>query len=70
MKTVNNFMVGTASTFGVNESIQGIESLNDLPPNIIDSVEALVSLLGGILSAIIVAWLKRKWDRKDKEKAI
>jgi hypothetical protein len=32
----------------------------------VDSIEALISLLSGILSAILVAWLKRKWDKKPK----
>jgi hypothetical protein len=30
---------------------------------IVNSLEALISLVSGLLSAILVAWLKKKWDK-------
>jgi hypothetical protein len=28
------------------------------------TIEALISLISGLLSAFLVAWLKKKWDKK------
>jgi hypothetical protein len=30
----------------------------------VNSLEALISLISGLLSAILVAWIKKKWDNK------
>ena len=41
-------------------------SINTFLSQIADSLIAgTVSLLGGVLSSIIVAWLKRKWDTRN-----
>ncbi|TKG95152.1 hypothetical protein EYV94_10605 [Puteibacter caeruleilacunae] len=66
MKNIGNFLIGTMSTLGVNAGISNIDTASTLPSSIIDSVEALVSLVGGILSTVVVAWLKSKLEKKSK----
>ena len=67
MKNIGNFLIGTLSSFGVAQALPDtVQSAGDVPTGVIDSVEALVSLLSGILSAFLIAWLKKKWDNKAK----
>ena len=67
MKNIGNFLVGTLSSFGVAQALPDtVQSTVGAPSGVIDSIEALVSLLSGILSAFLIAWLKKKWDNKAK----
>ena len=67
MKNIGNFLVGTLSSFGVAQALPDtVQSTVAAPTGVIDSIEALVSLLSGILSAFLIAWLKKKWDSKTK----
>lgn len=69
MKNIGNFLIGSLSSLGVAEAIPDtIQAASEAPVGVIDSVEALVSLLSGILSTIVIAWLKRKWESKPKTK--
>jgi hypothetical protein len=64
MKNVGNFLVGTLSSLGVSAALPGaVNTAGAVPSTVIDSLEALISLVSGILSAILVAWLKKKWDK-------
>lgn len=65
MKNIGNFLIGSLSSLGVAQAIPDtVQTASDVPVSVIDSVEALVSLLSGILSAFLIAWLKRKWEKK------
>ncbi|TKG91455.1 hypothetical protein EYV94_20715 [Puteibacter caeruleilacunae] len=68
MKNIGNFIVGSMSTLGLNASINNIDTASTLPSTIIDSVEAIVSLIGGVLSTVIVAWIKNKLQKQSKRK--
>ncbi len=74
MKNIPSFLIGTASTMGIAESIgiqpDVLDAAQSLP---LDSTEAIVSVVGGTVSTIVIALLKRLWakkarkrDRKDK----
>lgn len=62
MKNIGNFLVGSLSSLGVSHvlpcSVDSIQSVNQSGLN---TMEAIVSLLSGILSALIIAWVKRQW---------
>jgi len=61
MKNIGNFLIGTLSSLGVSASLPDTaKAASEVPGTLVDSIEALISLLSGILSAILVAWFKRK----------
>ena len=51
-------MTGWLSTLGISNLMggQGMELWR----------ENLLSVIGGICSAIIIAWLRRRWERRDR----
>jgi hypothetical protein len=68
MKHIGNFLVpmaiGTLSSLGVSAALSDVvNSATTTAPTVIDSIEALISLISGLLSAFLVAWLKRKWEK-------
>jgi hypothetical protein len=68
MKNVGNFLVpmaiGTLSSLGVSAALPDtVNTASALSPTVINSLEALISLVSGMLSAILVAWLKQKWSK-------
>jgi phosphate/sulfate permease len=69
MKNISSFLVGTISTMGMAESIgiqpEIIDSAQSLP---VDSLEAILSLIGGTISTIIIALLKRRWRRREEKR--
>lgn len=71
MKNIGNFLIGSLTSLGVSVSLPGTAQATAevVPPNIIDSIEALVSIASGLLSALLVAWVKRKWNKKDLNKS-
>lgn len=67
MKNLGNFLVGTLSSFGVAQSLPGAADLGSLNTvDLFSSIEAIISLLSGVLSAALVAWLRRKWDKNKR----
>jgi mannose/fructose/N-acetylgalactosamine-specific phosphotransferase system component IID len=65
MKNIGNFLVGSLSSLGVAAALPDtVKAASEVHGTLVDSVEALISLLSGLLSAFLVAWLKRKWDKK------
>jgi hypothetical protein len=69
MKNIPSFLIGTASTMGIAESIGIQPDVLDAAQSIpLDSTEALVSVVGGTLSTIIIALLKRLWSKKDRKR--
>jgi len=69
MNKISSFLVGTLSTMGVAESlglqIETIDAAQTVP---IDSPEAIISVIGGAISTIIVCILKRWWKKLDERK--
>jgi hypothetical protein len=66
MKHIGNFLVGTLSSLGVSAALpDSLGTASAISPTVVQSLEALISLITGLLSAILVAWLKKKWS-KDK----
>jgi len=68
MKHIGNFLVGTLSSLGVSAALpDAVNSAATAAPTVIDSIEALISLISGLLSAFLVAWLKRKWEKSQPQ---
>jgi hypothetical protein len=66
MKNIGNFLIGSLSSFGVAQALPDpVQTASNVPSGVIDSIEALVSLISGIVSALLIAWLKRKWEKKN-----
>jgi hypothetical protein len=64
MKSLGNFLIGSLSSLGVAMMIPSTAmAATEIPAGIVNSLEALISLVSGLLSAILVAWLKKKWDK-------
>jgi len=69
MKNIPSFLIGTASTMGIAESIGIQPDVLDAAQSIpLDSTEALVSVVGGTVSTIVIALLKRLWAKKDRKR--
>jgi len=65
MKNIGNFLIGSLSSFGVAQALPGSVDVGSASSSeMFTSIEALISLISGVLSAALVAWLKRKWDKK------
>ncbi len=65
MKNIGNFLVGSLSSLGIAAAIpETAQAAVDNSSTVINSVEALISLVTGLLSTFLVAWIKRKWDKK------
>lgn len=58
MNKLMYFMTGWLSTLGVGKLLggQGLELWR----------ENLLSVIGGICSAILIAWLRHRWDHRDR----
>nr|WP_320118666.1 hypothetical protein [uncultured Marinifilum sp.] len=69
MKNITSFTVGTLSTMGMAESLgfhpEVIDAAQAMP---IDSLEAILSLIGGTFSTVIIALLKRRWKRREERR--
>ena len=64
MKNLGSFLVGTLSSLGVSAALpDAVNSAATTSTTVIDSIEALISLISGLLSAFLVAWLKQKWGK-------
>jgi len=69
MKNISSFLIGTASTMGMAESIGIQPEILDAAQSIpVDSTEAMISIVGGTISTIIIAFLKRLWSKKDRKR--
>jgi len=65
MKNFGNFLIGSLSSLGMAAAIpETAQAAVDNSTTVINSVEALISLVTGLLSTFLVAWIKRKWDKK------
>lgn len=65
MKNFGNFLIGSLSSLGIAAAIpETAQAAVDNSSTVINSVEALISLMTGLLSTLLVAWIKRKWDKQ------
>ena len=65
MKNIGNFLIGSLSSLGMAAALpETAQAAVDNSTTVINSVEALISLVTGLLSTLLVAWIKRKWDKK------
>ena len=69
MKNLGSFLtpmaIGGLSSLGVSAALpEAVNSAAATSTTVVDSIEALISLISGILSAFLVAWFKKKWDKK------
>ncbi len=62
--TIGSFLIGSVSTLGFAQTLQAAQSVSSLPQEVLNSIETIISLIGGILSSVFVAWLKHKWNDK------
>jgi uncharacterized PurR-regulated membrane protein YhhQ (DUF165 family) len=67
MRGVINFVVGTISTLGVNQTL--LASQQSAASTDMSSVLCtLISIIGGILSTIIVAYIQHRWRIKEDDR--
>ena len=64
MKNAANFLVGTFSTLGLANAMD----VGQVDPELGQMIEGLISLLGGTISAVIIAYLNRLWKKIDRKK--
>jgi predicted transporter len=65
MKNIGNILIGSLSSLGIAAAIpETAQTAVDNSSTVINSVEALISLVTGLLSTFLVAWIKRKWDKQ------
>jgi uncharacterized PurR-regulated membrane protein YhhQ (DUF165 family) len=67
MRRVINFAVGTISTLGVSQTLlasQQTASNTDMSSVLC----TLISIIGGILSTIVVAYLQHRWRTKEDDR--
>lgn len=59
MKTVINFIIGAAGTLGSYEVVT--QGVSDIPPEIVEMIKAIISMIGGCVTAILMHLLKKKF---------
>ena len=71
MKKISSFLFGSASTLSIAETI-GIhpEVVDQMQSTPVDSTDAIISVIGGAVSTIVVQLLKRWWQKKDLKNQI
>lgn len=68
MKNIANFLIGSLSSLGVAQTLpDAAQTAAEVPADLITTVEALISLVSGLLSAVLVAWLRKKWQKQTKK---
>ena len=60
MKQLTVFLTGAVSTLGVSAVVPA----GQVSDTVANGVHAVISILGGILSTIIIEYIKRKWGTK------
>lgn len=68
MKRVINFAVGTISTMGVSQTLFASGHTSLMNTDISSAFNTVVSILGGILSTIVVAYLQHRWRMAEDDR--
>jgi len=67
MRRMINFVVGTISTLGVSQTLFAAEQTN-LNTDISSALNTIVSIIGGILSTVVVAYLQHRWRMSEDDR--
>jgi hypothetical protein len=65
MKQLAVFLTGAVSTLGVS----AVVPTGPVTDTVANGVHAVISILGGILSTIIIEYIKRKWGNQTDSKS-
>jgi len=68
MRGLKNFIVGTISTLGVSQTLLAAEQSSNFHSEIISSLNTVISIIGGILSTVTVAYLQHRWRMKEQDR--
>lgn len=69
MKDLGNFLVGSLSSLGMAQAIPDtVQTATEVSPTVINSVEAIISLITGLLSTLLMAWARKKMLPKSSKK--
>lgn len=68
MKGMKNFIVGMISTMGVNQSLLARQTVTNISDNANSVINTLISIIGGILSTVVVAYLQHRWRMIEDER--
>ncbi len=68
MRGLKNFIVGTISTLGVGQTLLAAEHSSNFHSEIICSLNTVISIIGGILSTVTVAYLQHRWRMKEQDR--
>jgi len=61
MNELRNFIVGSISTLGVSQTLLASELPARVSTNIAGSLNTVISILGGVISTLIVAFVQHRW---------
>jgi len=64
MKRLIVFLTGAASTLGVSAVVPS----GPVDDTVIQGVHGIVSILGGIISTLLIEYIKRKWGAKGEKR--
>ena len=64
MKQLTVFLTGAVSTLGVSAVVPS----GPVDDTVTQGIHGVISILGGILSTIIIEFIKRKWGSKTSKK--
>jgi branched-subunit amino acid ABC-type transport system permease component len=67
MRGVINFAVGTISTLGVSQTLLASQQTTS-NTDFSSALNTVVSILGGILSTVVVAYIQHRWRIKEDDR--
>ena len=68
MNKLRNFIVGSISTLGVSQTLIATELPVRVSTNIAGSLNTVISILGGVISTLIVAFVQHHWRMIEDER--
>jgi len=68
MRGIINFGVGSLSTLGVSQTLFGSDCFALINTEVSGILNTVISIIGGILSTIVVAYLQHHWRMAEDER--
>jgi len=68
MRGLRNFIVGTISTLGVSQTLFASSISGHVPNELASVLNTVISIIGGILSTTVVAFLQHRWRMVEDER--
>jgi len=68
MRRILNFIIGTISTLGVSQTLFASEHTSLMNNDLSSVLNTVVSILGGILSTTVVAYLQHRWRMAEDDR--